>query len=117
MAAPSLIDGIRRAIAVLAIPSAALIALVGMMRVLYDAQTAGLVYLAATGLLLVGIYTSAKYWNTKYTIGFTGAGLLVWFGVPGIMPELIPALFANLGRLLALLFLAFVGLMIPKKFG
>ena len=111
MAAPSLTDGISRALEVIAVPSVAIIALVGGANVMYDAQTAGIVYLAMTGLALFGIYTSAKYWNSHYTIGFVGCGVLVWAAVPGIMPELIPSLFANLGRLLVLLFLAAVGSM------
>ncbi|WP_440009169.1 hypothetical protein [Halomicrococcus sp. SG-WS-1] len=115
MAAPSLTDGISRAIEVIAVPSAIVLVLVGGTRVAYDAQTAGVVYLGMTGLVLLGIYTSAKYWNTRYTIGFVGSGALIWFEVPGILPELIPPLFANLGRLLVLLFLVLVGMMIGDK--
>lgn len=110
MAAPSLTDGISRAIEVIAVP-----ALVGGTKVVYDAHTAGIVYLGMTGLLLLGIYTSAKYWNTRYTIGFVGCGVLIWFGVPGIMPDLVPSLFADLGKLLVLLFPLSVGLMIRDK--
>jgi len=115
MAAPSLTDGISRAIGVIAVPSIVVLVLVGGTKVVCDAQTAGIVYLGMTGLLLLGIYTSAKYWNTRYTIGFVGFGVLIWFGVPGIMPELIPSLFADLGKLLVLLSLVAVGLMICDK--
>ena len=115
MAAPTLTDGISRAIEVIAVPSVAVLGLVGGTRVVYDAQTAGIVYLGITGLILLGIYTSAKYWNTGYTIGFVGFGTLIWFGIPGIMPKLIPSLFADLSKLIVLLFLIAVGAMIRDK--
>lgn len=115
MAAPTLTNGITRAIGVVAIPSVVMIALVSGANVVYDPQTAGIVYIGMTVFVLLGIYTAAKYWNTMYTIGFVGCGVAAWGGVPGIMPELVPAQFANLGKFIVLLFLVGVGLRILDK--
>jgi len=115
MAVPTLSDGIQRAIEVIAVPSVVIIGLVGTTKVFYDAQTAGLVYIGALGLVLLGIYASAKYWNIKYTLGFAGTGLALWVGVPGIMPELVPTLFANIGKIIVLIFILLVGVRIADK--
>ncbi|MFC4540483.1 hypothetical protein ACFO5R_00915 [Halosolutus amylolyticus] len=115
MAAPSLFDGISRAIEEFAIPSVALLVLVGVMRVVYGGQEAGMIYVGLTGVILLGIYTKAKYWNVKYTFGVVVVGFVLWFGVPGIISHLIPAPFAELGSFLTLMFLIGLAMMFTDK--
>lgn len=115
MAAPSLFDGISRAIEEFAIPSIVLLALVVVMRVVYGGQEAGLVYVGLTGVILLVIYTKAKYWNVKYTVGAVVGGLGVWFGVPGVFPLLVPSPFAELGSFVVLVFLIALAMMLTDK--
>ena len=115
MAAPSLFDGVSRAIEEFGPPSVALLVLVGVIRIAYGGQEAGLIYVLLTGLILLGIYTKAKYWNVKYTVGVIVVGFGLWHGVPGIIPYLIPSPFADLGSLLFLIFLIGLALMLTDK--
>ena len=117
MAAPSLFDGISRAIEEIALPSIALLALVGLVKVAYGSQEAGVTYVALTVFVLLGIYTAAKYWNTRYTFGFVVAGITLWTGVPAFLPHLIPDLFADLGRITVLVFIVLIGWRIADKVG
>lgn len=77
MAAPSLFDRVSRAVEEFGVPSVALLALVGGIRVAYGGQEAGVIYVLLTGIILLGIYTKAKYWNVKDTVGV----LVVGFGL------------------------------------
>ncbi|QCC60260.1 hypothetical protein NP511_18055 [Natrinema thermotolerans] len=115
MAAPSLFDGIRRAIEEFGLPPIALLVLVGVIRVVYGPQEAGLIYVGLTALILLGIYTRAKYWNVKYTFGVVVVGLGLWFGVPGVFPLLVPSPFAELGSFLALVSLIGLAMMLTNK--
>lgn len=115
MAAPSLFDGVSRAIEEFGVPSVAFLALVGVIRVASGAQEAGLIYVGLTGLILLGIYTKAKYWNVKYTVGVLVVGFGLWHGVPGIIPHLIPRPFTDLGSFLSLIFLIWLALMLTDK--
>lgn len=117
MAAPSLFDGIARAIEEFGLPSAALLGLVAIVKVAYGGQEAGITYVALTVLVLLGIYTAAKYWNTRYTLGFAAAGIMLWVGVPAVIPRLVPDLFADLGRLVVLVFLVLTAWRIADKLG
>ena len=115
MAAPTLSDGISRAIEEIAVPSIGLLVLIAVIRETYGGQEAGIAYVLSTGIILLGIYTAAKYWNIKYTLGFVVAGVVTWGGIPGVMPHLVPSLFANLGKLIVLCFLISVALMLTDK--
>jgi len=117
MAAPTLADGISRALKVIAVPSIALAVSVAVIREAYGGQEAGMAYIAITAFILAGIYSAAKYWNVKYTLGFATAGLVFWFGVPGVIPHLVPPVFAEMGSMLVLVFLILTGLMIFDKIG
>jgi hypothetical protein len=117
MAAPSLFDGISRAIEELAIPSIVLLTVIVGIRITYGGREAGITYVVLTVVILLGIYTAAKYWNVRYTAGFVAAGLLVWFVLPGVIPQLIPDLFTNLSKLIVLMFLVSTGLMLTDKWG
>lgn len=115
MAAPSLFDGVSRAIEEIAVPSVVLLTAVGVIRVFYGGQEAGIAYIALTALLLAGIYTSAKYWNVRYTIGFAAAGIAAWIGVPSVIPELVPSQFATIGAIVVLVFLVLIAARIIDK--
>jgi hypothetical protein len=117
MAAPSLFDGISRAVEEVGIPSVALLGLVVGVKYAYGGQEAGITYVALTVLVLLGIYTAAKYWNTRYTLGFVVAGITLWGGVPAVMPHLVPTMFADLGRLVVLVFLILTAQRIADKVG
>jgi hypothetical protein len=97
MAAPTLGDGISRAIEEFAVPSIGLIAFIAVIRVAYGAQEAGIVYLVATLSVLLVMRSKAKYWNVPYTFAVGTVGLLVWFGVPTVFPHLVPPAFATVG--------------------
>jgi len=115
MAAPTLLDGIRRAVRELTLPSALILGVVVALKVTYGSLEAGFAYLGLMALLLLGIYTSAKYWNVRYTAGFVVAGLVLWFGVPEFMPNLIPSTFVTVGHVLPLVILVGLALMIRDK--
>ena len=116
MAAPSTIDGIKRAIREIAMPSIVILGAVVMIRESYGKQEAGLMYIGLETLTLLMIYTSAKYWNFRYATGFSIAGLILWFGVPGFAPQLVPSQYTTLGSLIALVFLILIAMMLKSKF-
>jgi len=115
MAAPSLFDGISRAIKEIGVPSVGLVGLIWLINVFYGGQEAGLAYLAITVFGLAGIYVTAKYWNTRYTLGFVLAGIGWSVGVPGVVPFLIPSLFADLSKVVGFVFLILMALKIFDK--
>lgn len=78
-------------------------------------QEAGIVYVGLTVLIRFEIYTKSKYWNSKYTLGVVVVGLGVWFGIPGVIPLLVPAPFAELGSLAVLVFLIVLVMMLTDK--
>ncbi|MFC7226795.1 hypothetical protein N0B31_05215 [Salinirubellus salinus] len=115
MAAPTLIDGIKRALVLLALPSAGVLALVGGVDVIYGGEVAGQAYLGAIAVILGGVYLAAKYWNIRYTVGFVGAGVVAVVGAPSFVSNLIPETYANAGTLLVLLFVVLVGMRLLDK--
>jgi len=116
MAAPSLTDGVSRGLSEFALPPVVILTLVGIVRVGYGKSEAGILYLLVTIGVFIGIYTSAKYWNIRYTLGFVTTGLVLWFGIPGIIPQLVPPIYANLSSLAALIFLVGLAHMLINKF-
>lgn len=115
MAAPTFFDGIYRAVKELALPSVMLLAIVGVIRVVYGGRVAGIAYILLTSLILGGIYTAAKYWNIRYTMGFVITGLTVWIVIPGVIPQFIPSLFADLGTVAGFVFLLAIALILTDK--
>lgn len=68
MTAPSGTDGWDRGLR-LVIPSAVVIIVVVLTKELLGTILAGFVYLLLTAGILVGIYTSARFWNIDYMVG------------------------------------------------
>jgi len=115
MPAPSASNGIERAISEIALPSIFLIVTVAVVREIYGAQEAGLVYLGLSIFMLSGIYFAAKYWNIPYTFGFVVAGIAAVYVVPGVMPYLIPGQFSDLGTMIVLGFIGLTGMRLLDK--
>ena len=115
MAAPSLTDGIHRTVEELAIPSVVLLGIVVILKSTHGPQEAGFAYLALSTLPLLGIYTSAKYWNSWYALGFVMVGLVFWAGLPSIGQYFVPPIFVQTIQALELVFLLGVGLMLKSK--
>lgn len=117
MGAPSLTDGIRRTLEEIAVPSVVILAVVIGLKQAYGPQEAGIAFLGLSALPLIGIYLSAKYWNSKYTLGFVIVGLLFWASLPSIGQWLVPPIYVQAAQILELLFLLGVGWMLTSKIG
>lgn len=78
---------------------------------------AGLVYLLLLVGIFLGIYTSARHWNVRYTTGFVLSGaVLVWMA-PSIISTVVHPVFGFLGTLLGIVFLSGMVLLLLKKVG
>lgn len=117
MPAPTGSDGFERAVAELVAPSVGVVVAVALTREFAGPVTAGLVYLLLTGGILLGIYTSAKHWNIRYTAGFTVSGIVLFAMVPSIVSELVHPVFGFLGVLLGVVFLVAMALLFVDKSG
>ncbi|ELZ92885.1 hypothetical protein C440_12229 [Haloferax mucosum ATCC BAA-1512] len=115
MAAPSLTDGIRRTFEEFAIPSVVLLSIVVVLKSTHGPQEAGFAYLALSALPLLGVYASAKYWNSRYALGFVVVGFVFWAGLPGVGQYLVPSAFVQASQIFELLFLLGVGGMLKSK--
>jgi hypothetical protein len=115
MAAPTLGDGISRAIEEFVVPSIGLIAVIAGIRTAYGAQEAGIVYLVATVVVLLVMRSKAKYWNVPYTFAVGTVGLLAWFGVPTVFLYLVPPAFVTVGSVGGGLVLLSIALMTIEK--
>lgn len=78
---------------------------------------AGLVYLLLLGGIFLGIYTSAKHWNVRYTTGFLLSGVVLIWLTPSIISTLIHPIFGILGTLLGVVFLVGMALLLLEKAG
>jgi hypothetical protein len=110
-------DGISRAIDEFVVPSVGLIVFVAAVKHLYGAQEAGIVYLVATGFVLLTMHSKAKYWNIPYTAAVGTVGLLAWFGLPHALPQLVPPMFATIGSVAGGAIILSIGLMTIEKIG
>ena len=78
---------------------------------------AGLVYLLMLAGIFLGIYTSAKYWNIRYTTGFVLSGIVLIWMAPGIISTVIHPVFGLLGTLIGIVFLGGMSLLLIDKSG
>lgn len=98
-------------------PSVGVVVAVAFAREFLGPVAAGLVYLLLTGVILLGIYTSASNWNVPYTAGFVVSGIVLFGMVPNIMSELVHPVFGFLGTLLGAVFLVAMVLLFVEKAG
>lgn len=117
MAAPTGSDGLRRAIEEFLVPLVGLIVLVVFIKDFVGPVTAGVVYLLLTGVVMLGIYASAKFWNLNYMGVFVVAGIALLFVAPSFISELIHPVVGFLEGAIILAFLAGMGYLFLEKSG
>lgn len=117
MPAPTESDGIGRAVWELAAPSVGVIMAVAFTKEFLGPVMAGLLYLFLTGIILLGIYTSARHWNIRYTAGFVFSGFILLAITPSIVSQLVHPIFGFLGTLLIIGFLIGMVLLFIDKAG
>ena len=117
MGSPTIMNGIVRAIFEIALPSIAVFFGVVYAQTAWGDTIAGFVFLILTGLMLLSIYLSAKYWTKTYTAGFVLAGLVLLFISPDITSELVHPIFGHLGTVLILGFLLLMVKLFAEKLG
>lgn len=78
---------------------------------------AGLVYLLMLVVIFLGIYTSAKNWNIRYTMGFALSGIVLIWMAPSIISTVIHPVFGFLGTLVGIIFPGGMALLLIEKAG
>ena len=117
MAAPTGSDGLRRAVEEVLLPLVGLIVLVVFIRDFLGPVMAGVVYLLLTGVVLLGIYAAAKFWNLNYMGVFVVSGIALLFVAPGIVSELVHPVVGFLEGVIILVFLVGMVLLFVEKSG
>lgn len=117
MAAPTGSDGLRRAVEEFLLPSLGLILLVVFIKEFLGPVMAGVVYLLLTGVVMLGIYVAAKYWNMNYLGVFVVAGIALFFVAPSIISELVHPVVGFLEGAIVLVFLVAMGYLFVEKSG
>jgi hypothetical protein len=117
MAAPTGADGWERGVGEFLVPSAGVLMAVILTKEFVGPVVAGLVYLFLTVVVLLGIYTAARYWNVRYMAGFVVAGLILLWLAPSVVSELVHPIFGVLGTLLVVVFLLGMVLLFLEKVG
>ncbi|WP_152422866.1 hypothetical protein [Halorubrum kocurii] len=117
MGTPTITNGIVRAIFEIALPSIAVFLGVVYAQTAWGDVVAGFVFLLLTGIMLLSIYISAKYWTKTYTAGFVLAGLVLLFISPDITSDLVHPIFGHLGTILILGFLILMLKLLGEKLG
>ena len=77
MPAPTGADGIGRAMEEVFVPPVSVFIIVVVIKEFVGPVVAGLVYLLLLAVIFLGIYTSAKNWNIRYTTGFVLSGIVL----------------------------------------
>jgi dolichyl-phosphate-mannose--protein O-mannosyl transferase len=117
MPAPTEADGVGRAIQEVFVPPVGVFMIVVFTREFVGPVVAGLVYLLMLAGIFLGIYTSAKYWNIRYTTGFVLSGIILVWMAPGIISTVIHPVFGLLGTLIGIVFLGGMALLLIEKSG
>jgi dolichyl-phosphate-mannose--protein O-mannosyl transferase len=117
MPAPTGADGIGRAIQEVFVPPVGVFMIVVFIKEFVGPVVAGLVYLLMLAGIFLGIYTSAKYWNIRYTTGFVLSGIVLIWMAPGIISTVIHPVFGLLGTLIGIVFLGGMSLLLIDKSG
>lgn len=117
MPAPTGADGWERGVVEFLAPSAGVLVAVVLTKAFVGPVVAGLVYLLLTGLVLLGIYTSATHWNVRYTAGFVLSGVVLLWMAPSIISTLVHPVFGFLGTLIGVMFLVGMVVLFLRKAG
>jgi dolichyl-phosphate-mannose--protein O-mannosyl transferase len=117
MPAPTGANGVGRAIQEVFVPPVGVFMIVVFTRECVGPVVAGLVYLLMLAGIFLGIYTSAKYWNIRYTTGFVLSGIILVWMAPGIISTVIHPVFGLLGTLIGIVFLGGMALLLIEKSG
>lgn len=117
MPAPTGADGVGRAIQEVFVPPVGVFIIVVVIKEFVGPVVAGLVYLLMLVVIFLGIYTSAKNWNIRYTMGFVLSGIVLIWMAPSIISTVIHPVFGFLGTLVGVIFLGGMALLLIEKAG
>lgn len=117
MPAPTGADGIGRAMEEVFVPPVGVFIIVVVIKEFVGPVVAGLVYLLLLAGIFLGIYTSAKNWNIRYTTGFVLSGIVLIWMAPSIISTVIHPVFGLLGTLIGIVFLGGIALLLIEKAG
>ena len=117
MPAPTRADGVGRGLQEVFVPPVGVFLIVVFIKEFVGPVVAGLVYLLMLAGIFLGIYTSAKYWNIRYTTGFVLSGIILIWMAPGIISTVIHPVFGLLGTLTGFVFLGAMALLLIEKSG
>jgi len=117
MPAPTGADGVGRAIQEVFVPPVGVFIIVVVIKEFVGPVVAGLVYLLMLVVTFLGIYTSAKNWNIRYTMGFVLSGIVLIWMAPSIISTVIHPVFGFFGTLVGIIFLGGMALLLIEKAG
>ena len=117
MPAPTGADGVGRSLQEVFVPPVGVFLIVVFIKEFVGPVVAGLVYLLMLVGIFLGIYTSAKYWNIRYTTGFVLSGIILIWMAPGIISTVIHPVFGLLSTLIGFVFLGAMALLLIEKSG
>lgn len=117
MPAPTGTDGVGRAVQEVFVPPVGVFIIVVVIKEFVGPVVAGLVYLLMLVVIFLGIYTSAKSWNIRYTMGFVLSGIVLIWMAPSIISTVIHPVFGFLGTLVGIIFLGGMALLLIEKAG
>jgi hypothetical protein len=117
MPAPTGTDGVGRAVQEVFVPPVGVFIIVVVIKEFVGPVVAGLVYLLMLVVIFLGIYTSAKNWNIRYTMGFVLSGIVLIWMATSIISTVIHPVFGFLGTLVGIIFLGGMALLLIEKAG
>ncbi len=117
MPAPTGADGIGRGVEEVFVPPIGVFLIVVVTKEFVGPVIAGLVYLLLLAGIFLGIYTSAKHWNIRYTTGFVLSGLVLIWMAPSIISTVIHPVFGFLGTVIGMVFLVGMAFLLLEKAG
>lgn len=117
MPAPTGADRVGRAVQEVFVPPVGVFIIVVVIKEFVGPVVAGLVYLLMLVVIFLGIYTSAKNWNIRYTMGFVLSGIVLIWMAPSIISTVIHPVFGFLGTLVGIIFLGGMALLLIEKAG
>ena len=116
MPAPTVLDGVKRAFTIFAVPSLAIVMILYFLREFRGPIEAGAFYLGITVALLLSIFAAAKYWNRFYTLGFLIIGVFAVIYSPSVVGNVVPSEFIAARWILLIIFFFGLGNRFLDKF-